>query len=54
VDAFNVFNKAQFGFPAASINVNPVTLRGTPTTFTGITSTIADNRDLQLAIKLFF
>jgi hypothetical protein len=54
VDAFNVFNKTQFGFPAASINVDPVTLRGTPTTFTGITTTIADNRDLQLAIKLFF
>jgi hypothetical protein len=54
VDAFNAFNKAQFGFPAASINVDPVTLRGTPSTFTGITSTIADNRDLQLALKLFF
>jgi hypothetical protein len=53
-DAFNAFNHPQFGFPASSIKVNPVTHQGTADTFTGITSTIADNRDLQLALKLTF
>jgi hypothetical protein len=47
LDAFNVFNHPQFGFPNQTINSsNPAA------TFTGITSTVADNRDLQAAIKL--
>lgn len=49
LDAFNVFNHPQFGFPNQTINSsNPAA------TFTGFTSTIGDNRDLQAAIKLQF
>jgi hypothetical protein len=42
-DAFNLFNTPQFGFPNANI--------GSPTVGR-ITSTIADNRSLQFALKL--
>lgn len=45
MDAFNLFNTPAFGFPNASI--------GSPTVGR-ITSTIADNRDLQFALKLEF
>jgi hypothetical protein len=49
VDAFNTFNHPQLGFPNQTINaVNPAK------TSTAITSTIADNRDLQLALKVLF
>ncbi len=49
VDAFNAFNHPQLGFPNQTINaVNPAK------TSTAITSTIGDNRDLQLALKLLF
>jgi hypothetical protein len=44
-DAFNLFNTPQFGFPNASI--------GSPTAGR-ITSTIADNRSMQFALKLDF
>jgi hypothetical protein len=48
-DAFNIFNHPQMGFPNQTINTaNPAT------TSTAITSTIGDNRDLQLSIKLQF
>jgi hypothetical protein len=42
-DAFNLFNTPQFGFPNANI--------GSPTVGR-ITSTIADNRSMQFALKL--
>ena len=42
-DAFNLFNTPQFGFPNANI--------GSPTAGR-ITTTIADNRSLQFAVKL--
>jgi hypothetical protein len=45
LDAFNLFNTPQFGFPNGAI--------GSPTVGR-ITSTIADNRDLQLALKFEF
>jgi hypothetical protein len=45
LDAFNLFNTPQFGFPNAAI--------GSPTVGR-ITSTIADNRDLQFALKVEF
>ena len=49
VDAFNALNHPQFGFPSATINSsNP------SATNTSITSTIADNRDLQLSMKVTF
>lgn len=44
-DAFNLFNTPQFGFPNANI--------GSPTVGR-ITSTIADNRSMQFALKLDF
>jgi hypothetical protein len=44
-DAFNLFNEPAFGFPNASI--------GSPTVGR-ITSTVADNRILQFALKLDF
>ncbi len=44
-EAFNLFNTPQFGFPNASI--------GSPTVGR-ITSTIADSRDMQLALKFEF
>jgi hypothetical protein len=44
-DAFNLFNHPQFGFPDASIGSKTVGK---------ITSTIADNRDIQLALKIEF
>ena len=45
LDAFNLFNTPAFGFPNANI--------GSPTVGR-ITSTIADSRDLQLALKFEF
>ncbi len=45
LDAFNLFNTPAFGFPNSNI--------GAPTVGR-ITSTIADSRDLQLALKLEF
>ena len=54
VDAFNALNHPQFGFTSASIAVDPVTRRDLASSSTSITSTIADNRDLQLALKLYF
>ena len=45
IDAFNLFNTPQFGFPNANI--------GSPTVGR-ITSTIADSRDLQLTLKFEF
>ncbi|MBI1791885.1 MAG: TonB-dependent receptor [Acidobacteria bacterium] len=45
LDAFNLFNTPAFGFPNANI--------GSPTVGR-ITSTIADNRDLQFALKVEF
>jgi hypothetical protein len=42
-DAFNLFNTPQFGFPNANI--------GSPTVGR-ITTTIADNRSMQFALKL--
>jgi len=45
LDAFNAFNTPNFGFPNAAI--------GSPTAGR-ITSTINDNRDLQLALRLEF
>ena len=45
IDAFNLFNTPQFGFPNANI--------GSPTVGR-ITRTIADSRDLQLALKFEF
>ena len=42
-DAFNLLNTPQFGFPNANI--------GSPTAGR-ITTTIADNRSLQFAVKL--
>jgi hypothetical protein len=42
-DAFNLFNTPQFGFPNSAI--------GSPTAGR-ITTTIADNRSLQFAVKL--
>jgi len=44
-DAFNLFNTPQFGFPNAAI--------GSPTAGR-ITTTIADNRSMQFALKLDF
>ena len=44
-EAFNLFNTPQFGFPNAAI--------GSPTVGR-ITSTIADSRDMQLALKFEF
>jgi outer membrane receptor protein involved in Fe transport len=44
-DAFNLFNTPQFGFPNANI--------GSPTAGR-ITTTIADNRSMQFALKLDF
>lgn len=41
-DAFNLFNTPQFGFPNAAI--------GSPTVG-HMTSTIADNRSMQFALK---
>jgi hypothetical protein len=63
VDAFNSFNHPQFGFPGTSIAVDPVTRLGLPACVSpgqtacnniAITSTLADNRDLQLALKIQF
>jgi hypothetical protein len=49
VDAFNAFNHPQFGFPNQTVNTgNPAK------TDTSIASTITDNRDLQLSIRLVF
>ena len=45
LDAFNAFNTPNFGFPNAAI--------GSPSAGR-ITSTINDNRDLQLALRLEF
>ena len=45
LEAFNLFNTPAFGFPNAAI--------GSPTVGR-ITSTIADSRDMQLALKLEF
>jgi len=45
VEMFNTFNTPQFG--------NPGTTLGTGT-FGRITSTAADNRQIQLALKYFF
>jgi hypothetical protein len=44
-DAFNLTNTPQFGFPNAAI--------GSPTAGR-ITTTIADNRSMQFALKLDF
>ena len=43
MDAFNLFNTPQFGFPNANI--------GSPTVGR-ITSTVGDNRSMQFALKL--
>jgi hypothetical protein len=49
LDAFNALNHPQLGFPNQNVNpTNPAT------TSTAITSTIGDNRDLQLALKVLF
>jgi hypothetical protein len=49
LDAFNAMNTPHFGFPNASVNTkNPAA------TNTSITSTVADNRDLQLALRVTF
>ena len=45
LDAFNLFNHPSFGFPNAAI--------GSPTVGR-ITTTLGDNRILQLALKLDF
>ena len=45
LDAFNAFNTPNLGFPNAAIG-SPLAGR--------ITSTINDNRDLQLALRLEF
>ena len=45
VDAFNLFNTPAFGFPNASIG---------SATVGRITSTINDNRDMQMALKIKF
>jgi outer membrane receptor protein involved in Fe transport len=46
LDAFNAFNTPNFGFPNTAI--------GSPSGAGKITSTINDNRDLQLALRLEF
>jgi hypothetical protein len=45
LDAFNAFNTPNFGFPNTAIR-GPIAGQ--------ITSTINDNRDLQLALRLEF
>jgi len=49
VDAFNALNHPQLGVPNQSIN--PKNPAGSST---AITSTIGDNRDLQLAVRVVF
>ncbi|HEY0263271.1 MAG TPA: TonB-dependent receptor [Granulicella sp.] len=49
VDAFDAFNRPPMGFPNQSINPN-----NPAGTSTAITTTYADNRDLQGSIKLTF
>jgi hypothetical protein len=46
MDAFNAFNTPNFGFPITAI--------GSPLGAGRITSTINDNRDQQLALRLEF
>ncbi|MDO8681051.1 MAG: hypothetical protein Q7R30_21240, partial [Acidobacteriota bacterium] len=46
VETFNLFNWVNYGFPAASIsNLG---------TFGRITSSIGDQREIQLALKFYF
>ena len=45
-ETFNLFNWVNFGFPASSVsNLN---------TFGRITSTLGDQREIQLAVKFYF
>ncbi|HEY7306526.1 MAG TPA: carboxypeptidase regulatory-like domain-containing protein [Bryobacteraceae bacterium] len=49
LDAFNALNHPQLGFPNQNVNpTNPAK------TSTAITSTIGDNRDIQVAVKVLF
>jgi hypothetical protein len=45
-EAFNAFNRANFGNPSASVS--------NPATFGKITSVINDPREIQLAGKFYF
>ena len=46
IETFNLFNWVNFGFPAANIsNLG---------TFGRITSTMGDQREIQLAVKFYF
>ena len=46
VETFNLFNWVNYGFPAANIS--------NLSTFGRITSSIGDQREIQLAVKFYF
>ena len=46
LEAFNVFNWVNYGFPAVSVS--------NPTTFGRITSSLGDPREMQMAVKFYF
>ena len=46
LEAFNVFNWVNYGFPASNVS--------NPTTFGRITSSLGDPREMQMAIKFYF
>lgn len=46
LEAFNVFNWVNYGFPSASVS--------NPNTFGRITSSLGDPREMQMAVKFYF